>query len=200
MERNNDTKNNFNEANTVLALTFETENTNQEKPCVSDTVVGSIGLGGLRSSGGMSLGLQLQNHNECETNKAISSMSIDKLQINCRSINIKKNIILFHMYMLSLTLLTFFGGIPILLYVIRMINDEYERQETKIFIICLIAVNFLTECRFLHIYFAMRKAQKYKLNKYDLAINNMTMQRTNDLEMQRSIQLNVAESVNAQNT
>ena len=179
MEPNTDIKDNFN-----------------EMVAVSDVGMGSTGLGGLRGLGGMSVGLQLQNHIEYETNKAISSMSIDGLQINRRSINIKKNIILFRMYMLSLTLLTFFGGVPIVLYIIRMIHDEYEREETKIFILCLIVVNFLTECRFLHIYFAMRKAQEYKLKKYDLAINNMTMQRANELGVQKSIQLNLVESVN----
>ena len=102
----------------------------------------------------------------------ISEMTLDNLILNYKSTKIKHKIITFRLIILVFIYCVLFVGIPIPLFIIRMINDNFYAIETKVFLGVLLSCNTIVETYLVNVIIQLYRKETKKCKKYRLAIDS----------------------------
>ena len=100
-----------------------------------------------------------------------SNITLENLQLNYQSALLKHKIIRFRMITMTLTYCIFFVGIPVPLFFIRMMNNDYKTIETIVILIVLLTIDVTIETYFVYVLIVMYRKQSKKCTKYRLAID-----------------------------
>ena len=98
----------------------------------------------------------------------------EKLKLNRDSTKMKKNILKFRLYFLVFVIIFWFGMIPFGLWIKRaLIDNNYQKEETKWFLITMLSLNLCIEIYVFRLLYIIYRTQLKKYRKYKLTLDTI---------------------------
>lgn len=115
-----------------------------------------------------------------------TNISRETLLLNRDSTKMKKNILKFRLYFLLFVISCFFGFIPFSLCIKRTMDNSYQKNATKWFLITMLSINICVEIYVFNLLNKIYKSQVQRYRKYKLALSTM-MKRDKSLVLMTSL-------------